>query len=133
MTPITMQHVDNRFGEFVAKYAAVLMALKFDLDTINSHVDNLKRRLATRDFKLYGEKPSHYLHAGKRITRFYIKLALETSPAQKAKEERLHAEYCARAAEIRERQPNASFFSFEAAYAGKLKVRLQPYRDFFKI
>ena len=128
---MTEAYVDQRFAEFVKKYKALLAELKFDAETIAANVANLQRRLAARDFKLYGSRAINLLHAGKRITRFYFKLAFEVCPAEKARRQRLRDEYSARTAEIRETQPYAVFFSFEATYANKLRINFAPLRRKF--
>lgn len=128
---VTETYVNQRFAEFAKKYKAVLTELKFDADTIAQHVAHLQHRLATRNFKLYGVRPINMLHAGKRITRFYIKLAFEVCPAQKARRQRLHDQYCERIAEIRKTQPFAFFFSFEATYARQLRINFAPLRQKF--
>lgn len=130
---VTMEYVDRRFAQFAAKLEEVMQSLKFDQAKINDYVSNLRKRLAARDFKLYGNRPINYLHSGKRITRFYIKLALETCPSRKAFVARLQDQYQERVAEERRRNPFASFFSFEAAYASKLRVNLTPHRRLFMI
>lgn len=130
---VSLSRVEVRFSEFVAKYAAVLRSLQYDEATVAKNVASLTHRLATRDFKLYGERPIHMLHGGKRITRFLIKLAIECCPKEKARREQLRTQYLARAQEIRVRQPNACFFSFESAYADKLKINLANFRDMFRL
>lgn len=130
---VTMEYVDQRYSQFAEKYRAALAFLKFGEKEIADNVKALQHRLATHDFKRYGDKPINYLHAGKRITRFLIKQAVEYSPAARARRERLQAEYHARIAAERVRNPMASFFSFEAAYAGKLKVNLANFRSLFRL
>jgi hypothetical protein len=130
---VTMPYVDARYAQFAEKYRAALAYLKFSEEDIAERVKSLQHRLATHDFKLYGSKPIHYLHAGKRITRFLIKHSIEYSPAARARRERLRAEYHARIEQERLRQPFATFFSFEAAYAGKLKTNLATFRNLFRL
>lgn len=130
---VTMAYVDARFTQFVQKYTEALKFLQFDASTVEKNAAALQHRLAAHDFKLYGAHPIHFLHGGKRITRFLIKLAIETCPATRARRERLRREYEQRITEARKSQPAASFFSFEAAYADKLKVKLAPMSHLFRI
>lgn len=134
MIPITPAHVEVRFATFVAKYAEALTTLKFPAPYIEDSVGNLKRRLTNRDFKRYGTHPVHDLHAGKRITRYLIRLAIENSPAERARRDKLQERYREKCAEIRQqRGPLTTFFSFEAACAKQLKVALWPYKAMFRI
>lgn len=130
---LTFPYVETRFADFVAAYRRAMTAMGHDKHYIDTHSQVLQSRLATRDFKLYGDRPSHLLHAGKRISRFLIKLAIENSPGQKERRARLYEKYQAECAEIRVHQPLATFFSFEAAYALRLKVNLQEHRALFCI
>lgn len=130
---VTMEYVDTRFAQFVSKYESVLKHLNYAEAEIGRLTENLAQRLKARDFKLYGTKPIQFLHSGKRVTRFLIKSAVEYSPAQRAKRDALRAQYHAKIAEERRRNPTACFFSFEAAYADKLKVNLRTVRDFFRL
>lgn len=130
---VTMEYVDNRFKDFVAKYRQLLEFLAFPDSYIDERVSVLTQRLAARDFKLYGDRPVNFLHAGKRITRAAVKFALEQCPRQKRRRERLHQDYLNKIAEERRFNPHATFFSFEAAYAGRLKVNLGPHRKWFCI
>lgn len=128
---ITLAYVAQRFEHFVQKYKAALEALGYSEVNVTRNCAQLTHRLETHDFKLYGAAPVNYLHGGKRITRFLLKSAIEHRPAETARRDRLHAEYSARLAEIRVNQPFATCFSFEAAYASKLKVRLAPFKKLF--
>jgi hypothetical protein len=130
---VTMDYVDQRYAQFAEKYRAALAYLKFSEQDIAERVKALQHRLATHDFKRYGDKPIHFLHAGKRITRFLIKHAIEYSPAARARRTQLQADYHARIAQERLRQPLATFFSFEAAYARKLKINLANFRSLFRL
>lgn len=130
---VTMPYVDTRFAQFLQKYAEVLKTLQFDDAAVAERIASLKHRLDSRDFKLYGERPIHVLHGGKRITRYLIKTAVEWGPIAKARRERLRAEYCERIAEVRKSQPFACFFSFEAAYSDKLKVNLGAMSHLFRL
>lgn len=130
---VTMEYVDTRFAQFVSKYEAVLKHLNYAEAEIGSLTENLAARLKARDFKLYGAKPIQFLHSGKRVTRFLLKSAVEYSPAQKARREALRQEYSNKTAEIRSKNPTACFFSFEAAYADKLRVNLRAFRDLFRL
>ena len=128
---VTMERVNVRFAQFVEKYRIALKFLNYSEADIGKDTAALERRLAAHDFKLYGSHPVHYLHGGKRITRFLVKQAIEYSPAARARRERLAAEYRARIAQVRVQQPLATFFSFEAAYAAKLRVDLSAFRALF--
>lgn len=130
---VTMEYVDNRYKDFVAKFRRLLESLSYPASYIDERVNVLSQRLITRDFKRYGDRPINFLHAGKRITRAAIKFALEGSPAEKQRRERLQADYRRKIEEERRFNPHATFFSFEAAYAGKLKVDLRPHRQWFCI
>jgi hypothetical protein len=130
---VTEEYVNNRFKEFADKYWKLLEFLGYASSNVEEWVTVLSNRLASRDFKQYGTRPINDLHGGKRITRFAIRTAIEHCPSEKQRRERLQQEYNARAAEIRQYQPHASFFSFEAAYADKLKVDMRPHRQWFCI
>lgn len=133
MYPVTPEHVERRFKDFVEKYAQALATLQFDADSIANRRAHLTRRLAERDFRRYGTKPVHELHGGKRITRFYIKQAILLCPAQRERIRRWQAEYNAHIAEVRKTQPFCQFFSFEAVYGGKLNPPLAPFRRMFML
>lgn len=128
---ITTDYVDARFQQFVAKYQAVLKELNYEPAYIEQSSRHLAQRLATRDFKRYGDRPIQLLHAGKRVTRALIKFAIHSCPAQKRRRELLQQQYNDRLAMLRERNPEVTVFSFEATYAAKLKIDLRPYKAFF--
>lgn len=130
---VDMNHVNARFAQFVPKYSDAMRTLGYPEADVQENARKLGVRLAARDFKLYGDKPINVLHGGKRITRFLIKSAIEYGPAQRARRERLLADYNRRAAEIRAKSPDASFFSFEHVYAKQLKVPLMPFKPLFRI
>lgn len=129
--PVTMDYVEKRYKDFVSKYAELLKFLNYPASYIEERVDVLTQRLATRDFKLYGDRPINFLHAGKRITRAAIVFALQGCPAEKARRQRLREDYSRKCEEERRSSPTATFFSFEAAYAQKLKVAMGPHRQWF--
>lgn len=130
---VTIKYVMGRFEKFVVKYEKVLRQFAYDEDYILERVNSLKHRLSARDFKLYGDKPINILHGGKRVTRFLIKSAIEFSPAQKAKVARMRTEYSNACELERKRTGDVLFFSFESAYAKKLKVPLTPFKKLFYI
>jgi hypothetical protein len=133
MNVVTIEYVETRFATFLIKYKSVLTGLGYGENEIAERVSSLKARLDQRDFKLYGDRPINILHGGKRITRNLIAGAIKYSPAQMVKVSRLRDDYAAKCAEIRKNQPHATFFSFEAAYANKLRVDLKPHRNLFYI
>ena len=130
---VTHEYVQRRFADFVAKYRQALETLNFAPSAVDADVANLQRRLNANDFKLYGDRPINFLHAGKRITRFYLKLAISTCPQMKARAARLRAEYVLRVAEARKLNSCDRFFSFESVYAGQLKPNLRQHRKLFYI
>lgn len=130
---VNSEYVDKRFCDFVKKYERVLTHLKFDEETIKKFSHNLSWRLINRDFVKSGSKPINALHTGKRVTRFLIKLAIETCPARKSFKERLLQEYYSRMEECRKTSPDAVFFSFESTYANKLRINFAQYRDMFRL
>ena len=130
MTKINLAYVDFRFLQFVQKYKQVLEKLIFDKNYIEKYTNLLDKRLKQKDFKVYGDKPVNYLHGGKRITRFYIKCALEECQKYKNYRELLYIEYSNK---IKENNPNTTFFSFESAYSKQLKINFSDYKEFFKI
>lgn len=130
---VTSERVRVRFDQFLSAYEAALKSLAYEANEISDRVGKLRTRLARADFKLYGNKPIHELHGGKRVVRFLIKLAIEHSPAQQARKIRLRAEYLRRLEELRKTNPNPCVFSFEATYAKQLKVDLTPFKQLFHI
>lgn len=131
---IDMDYVDKRFAQFVDKYAQVLTAQGHPPEQIGSNVAMLRQRLATRDYHVRdANRPVCHLHAGKRVARFLIKTAIEFSPARKAQIARWREQYGRSCAEARRTQPHITFFSFEAAYAGKLRLQLAPHKAAFRL
>lgn len=130
---INAEYVERRFEAFVSKYASVLRQFEYDEEYVAKQIFNLTNRLATKDFKRYGEAPINDLHGGKRITRFLIKSAIEFCPAQKAKIAWLRNKYARACAAEREVSGTLVFFSFETAYAKELKVPLAPFKTLFYI
>jgi DNA polymerase III epsilon subunit-like protein len=128
---VTMEYVDNRYKDFAAKYGQLLEFLNYPAPYIAESVAKLSLRLATHDFKRYGDRPINFLHAGKRITRALIRFALEGCPHEKQRRELLRTKYLRKIEEVRRSQPQATFFSFEAVYAKELKVDLSPHRQWF--
>lgn len=130
---VTMDYVESRYKDFVAKYRQLLTVLNYPSSYIEERVTVLSRRLANGDFKLYGNRPINFLHAGKRITRAAVIFALQGCPAEQRRREKLREEYNRRIQEVRRYNPHATFFSFEAAYARQLRVPLAPHRQWFCI
>lgn len=133
MQTVTLEYVANRFSQFVLKYELAMKTLGYTDAQISDNARMLKVRLASGDFKTYGDKPVHMLHGGKRITRFLIKSAIEFRPAMRERRDRLLKEYLQRAQEIRAKQPHACFFSFESTYARRLREPLKPFKNLFCI
>lgn len=131
MILVTVAHVERRFADFVGKYAKVLEDLGYASTAIEEQVTHLAARLSKRDFRQYGSHPVHALHGGKRITRFYIKLAILRRPAMLERIKRWQAEYRAECAEQRKVNPCLQVFSFEAAYARQLHPSMAPFRQHF--
>ena len=130
---ITMTYVEQRYVDFVSKYRLILIELKFDADYIAKSVANLQQRLRKFDFKRYGDNPVHFLHAGKRITRTYIRWAIESAPARKARIQQMRKAYADKIEKHRESWPHATFFSFEAAHAAQLRISFSSHRKRFYI
>lgn len=131
ITNITPEYVDQRFSTFVEKLAVAMRTLGHSEEAITENCEVLSKRLLARDFKTYGETPLHQLQAGKRVTRFFLKLAVEQRPAQKARRQALLQRYQEEVSRERAINPCATFFSFEAAYAGKLRVNLSEFKRLF--
>lgn len=129
--PITFEYVDQRFATFVEKLKAAMTSLGHSSEKVAQYAEVLAHRLSTRDYKLYGHTALHHLQSGKRITRFYIKQAIETRPEQLLLREQLRERYCKQVAEARKANPLQHFFSFEAANANALKVPLAPFKKLF--
>ena len=130
---VTHAHVQLRHGQFADAFARALKTLGYSADDACERVAQLRKRLANSDFKLYGTEPVHYLHAGKRVTRALIKFAIQGCPAELRRRDALRQQYNKRVAAERALNPHANFFSFEAAYAGKLRVDLSAYKKLFCI
>lgn len=130
---VTPEYVEKRLVEFAEKHRQALVTLGFADKEVEAGCQYLATRFKDRDFKLYGSQPVHLLHAAKRITRFAIKCAIEQCPARKARIARWQADYRDQCAELRKRQPQGLFFSFEAVYAGRLKVNLAGYKQLFRL
>lgn len=130
---VNKEYVEARFAQFVRKYREVLASLGYGADEIAKNTAMLTERLKKRDFKLYGARPINELHGGKRITRFLIRSAIEFGPAQRARRAALQTQYHEKITEERRRNPCATFFSFEAAYASKLRINFGPMRQMFYI
>lgn len=130
---VTEDYVKTRFAQFVDKYRTALRLLGYSEELCLAYPKQLEDRLATRGFRTYGARPINILHGGKRLTRFYIKTAIENSPAQKAIVQQLRDEYENKVRAARARNPHESFFSFEAAYASKIRVKLSKHKSLFML
>lgn len=115
-----MAYVQARFNQFVAKLQDTLARLNYPSEEISKQCTVLQDRLNRRDYWLKDERPVCHLQSGKRVAKFFLRSALEFSPAARAKATRLRAEYAAKCHAIRQRQPVAVFFSFETVYKAKL-------------
>lgn len=133
-----MMKIDNiyvmaRYRDFVEKYQSVLARYNYDPKYIESSVALLSKRLEQRDFKRYGDSDIHYLHAGKRITRNFIRNAIMLAPARKSQITHWRKLYADKCAAMLERQPWLSFFSFEHAYSAKLRINFSQHRRLFYV
>lgn len=131
VTNITTEYVDQRFRTFVEKYGLAMKTLGYDSDHIEDMCGRLSKRLTERDFKTYGDTPLHDLHAGKRITRFYLKQSIRMRPTEVRRREELRQRYNAKVAAAREENPHANFFSFETSYAKLLAEPMAPFKKMF--
>lgn len=128
---ITMSYVKQRYIDFVNKYSSVLNSLNYEQAVIQEKIAALQARLDGFDFKRYGDNPVHFLHAGKRITRNSIRVAIQHSPAQKQWMETLRQQYHSKIAAAQKENPNMGFFSFESAHARDLKIDFSKHRQQF--
>lgn len=132
--PVTFEILEKRVPQLVCSYRAALTELGFDAETVKAWSASLQDQLKARRYhKGNSPRAIEHLVCAKRVTRYLIRCAIENRPAERARRDRLMREYVAKCKEIREKQPLAAFFSFEASYAGRLRVDVKPFAHLFRL
>jgi hypothetical protein len=131
---ITFDSLDVRFEQLVEKYRTALAELGFPAAEATRQSCHLSKRLAERDYCTRDSRRALvHLHTAKRVTRFYLKLAIQQRPAQKARIARAQESYSQRRAESLRANPATPWFSFEASHVGLLYPCLQPFAHLFRL
>jgi hypothetical protein len=131
---ITFDGLDARFEQLVKKYSAALAALGFPAAEVERQSCHLGTRLAKRDYCTRdSNRAIVHLHTAKRVTRFYLRLAIQQCPAQKARVARAQASYNQRRAEALITNPATPWFSFEASHARLLNPSVRPFAHLFRL
>ena len=133
LVKVTPEYVESRKPQLLLGYEKAMCAFGHSAEYIAERLQYMATRFEVKDFKIYGDRPIHLLHAFKRIVRNAISHAIKFSPARKAQEKRLRAQYSEKCAAQQEKAPWLSFFSFEHAHASFLRVSLAPHKAHFKI
>jgi len=119
-----------------SSYLATAILLTYPNATRNdfSCVDTLRERLRARDY-VGGDEPSlgYHLRLAKRLTKHYIRLAIQASPEWKKDRTDRYNAYIVEVKRQRAIDPSATFFSFEGSKYGKSKLSLKSYKSLFNI
>lgn len=134
----TEKYWEFRVSQLVDCLAAAIIEL-YPHKTNNhcGNIDILRNRLLTRDYVHPAEanttRLGYHIKLAKRLTRFYIKTAIEHSPAWKTDHERRVTAYNNEKRRLLKINPTTEFFSFQGSKYGSTKLQLKEYAHLFRI
>lgn len=134
----TQEYLNFRISQLVDCLAAVIIDLYPDASEYDCKIiDTLRDRLYARDYvrpnNIDTTRLAYNVKLAKRLTRFYIGLAIKQSPEWKADLAARIQAYDAECARIRKTSPDATFFSFSGSRYGTTKLKLSDYKKYFRI
>ncbi len=133
MARITEQYIETRISQLKEKIKQANIVVGFD----DNYAEIISQQFVTLcnspEVKSRDSNPIHTLTRIKRIARNAIRIAIQSNPKRKAQVAFWQNEYSEKCQEMKKIDPAASFFSFETAYAKKLKIEFSHFKTLFLI